>query len=104
MRPKAAVFIDLGVIPPRSEDDYKQWYGGAYTDKDLHNQRLHEDIKHSRILGNPGCYPTSAAAAWPRAEAALSKTEGTSRLETGVTGAGRAPTAMYFRTTRRFPL
>ncbi len=99
---KGAVFIDLGAdFRLENEDDYKQWYGGAYTDKNLHNQAVYalpelfrEDIRDSRILGNPGCYPTSVALGlYPALKAGLVETEGiVIDSKSGVTGAGRAPT------------
>ncbi len=60
-------FIDLGAdFRLDNEDDYKEWYGLDYHEKDLHLYSVYgltevnrEKIKESQIIGNPGCYPTS---------------------------------------------
>lgn len=70
-------FIDLGAdFRLDSEDDYRQWYGGEYEDRDLHRRAVYglcelfrDEIRAARVIGNPGCYPTSVAlAARPRSE------------------------------------
>ena len=64
-------FIDLGAdFRLDSEDEYRQWYGGAYEDRDLHSRAVYglcelfrDEIQKTRVIGNPGCYPTSIALA-----------------------------------------
>lgn len=64
-------FIDLGAdFRLRKESDYQQWYHLSYQDPALHTQAVYglpelfrEDIKKAKIIGNPGCYPTSIALA-----------------------------------------
>jgi len=63
------LFIDMGAdFRLESEADYKQWYGGEYADKALHERAVYglpelcrEKIKSARLIANPGCYPTSIA-------------------------------------------
>lgn len=62
-------FIDLGAdFRLYNEEDYNEWYGLNYNEKDLHNKSIYalpeiyrEKIKDYNIIGNPGCYPTSIA-------------------------------------------
>ena len=94
------VFIDLGAdFRLQEEDDYALWYGGAYKYKDLHEQAVYAlpelnrgAVKASRLLANPGCYPTSAALALvPALKAGLVSAQGiVIDSKSGVTGAGRA--------------
>lgn len=59
--------IDIGAdFRLRSEVDYQKWYGLNYEDKDLHEYSVYglseiyrSQIKDAKIIGNPGCYPTS---------------------------------------------
>jgi N-acetyl-gamma-glutamyl-phosphate reductase len=61
------VFIDIGAdFRLQDEDSYKKWYGLSYKHKALHNKAQYglpelykEQIKQSKIIANPGCYPTS---------------------------------------------
>ncbi len=83
---------------------YEDWYGIEHTQPGLSHiavyglPELHRDeIKKSRAVGNPGCYPTGAILAL----APLVK-EGLIELDSividsksGVSGAGRTPGAMY---------
>lgn len=64
-------FIDLGA-DFRLDDpkDYEEWYKLTYQDPTLHQEAVYglpelfrEHIKDARIIGNPGCYPTSIALA-----------------------------------------
>lgn len=63
------VFIDLGAdFRLYDEADYAQWYGLEYHDKELHKKAVYalpelyrERIAGHRVIGNPGCYPTSIA-------------------------------------------
>ncbi len=62
-------FIDLGAdFRLYREEDYQQWYGLEYKEKQLHEQavycipELHRGLAGGkRLIGNPGCYPTSIA-------------------------------------------
>lgn len=64
---KKKKFIDLGAdFRLDCEDDYKEWYGLDYQEKDLHHKQVYglsevnrEKIKNATLIGNPGCYPTS---------------------------------------------
>ena len=59
--------IDLGAdFRLEDESDYKRWYQLDYKDKDLHKESVYglseiyrDKIKNAKIIGNPGCYPTS---------------------------------------------
>lgn len=99
---RGKVFIDLGAdFRLDSEADYKQWYGGEYTDPALHKKAVYglcelfrDDIRKTRLVGNPGCYPTSIALALaPGLKKGLLCAD---RLiidsKSGVTGAGRGLT------------
>ena len=56
-------FIDLGAdFRLDSEDEYRQWYGGVYEDRDLHSRAVYglcelfrDEIQKTRVIGNPGC-------------------------------------------------
>ncbi|MCR4925654.1 MAG: N-acetyl-gamma-glutamyl-phosphate reductase [Clostridiales bacterium] len=97
---KGVKFIDLGAdFRLEDEEDYKQWYGGEYIDKKLHEEAIYalpelfrEQIKGKSIIGNPGCYPTSVALGLaPALRAGLVKTDDNIIIDSksGVTGAGR---------------
>lgn len=95
------LYIDMGAdFRLRDEADYREWYGKDYGDKALHEAavycipELHRDRlmgKGVRLIGNPGCYPTSIALGlFPAVKA------GAAELSTlvidsksGTTGAGR---------------
>jgi N-acetyl-gamma-glutamyl-phosphate reductase len=61
------VFIDLGAdFRLVDEEKYKSWYGLEYKHKRIHDSAVYglselyrDAIKGSKIIGNPGCYPTS---------------------------------------------
>ena len=61
------VFIDLGAdFRLENEDDYKEWYGGTYLYKELHEQAVYalpelfrEQIRGKKIIANPGSYTTA---------------------------------------------
>jgi N-acetyl-gamma-glutamyl-phosphate reductase len=99
---KGVAFIDLGAdFRLENEADYALWYGGKFTEKELHAKAVYalpelfrEQIKRSRILANPGCYPTSIALGlYPALKAGLVEKSGiVIDSKSGVTGAGRAPT------------
>lgn len=94
---KGVKFIDLGA-DFRLDDAkvYEQWYGKSYNYPDLHARsvycipELHRDrISGADIVGNPGCYPTSAALALaPIVEAGLDRGI-IIDSKSGVTGAGK---------------
>lgn len=96
------VFIDLGAdFRLESEDEYKEWYGGSFTDKALHEQAVYglpelfrDKIRGKRLIANPGCYTTAVPLALvPALEAGLILPEGiVADCKSGVTGAGRKPT------------
>lgn len=96
---KQKVFIDLGAdFRLENEEDYKEWYGGEYLDKDLHARSVYalpelfrEQIKGKTILANPGCYTTGVPLALaPAVKYGLVETAGIiADCKSGVTGAGR---------------
>lgn len=63
------IFIDLGAdFRLYDEADYKEWYKLEYKEKALHENavycipELHRELTAGKkIIGNPGCYPTSIA-------------------------------------------
>ncbi len=99
---KEIIFIDLGAdFRLESEDEYKQWYGGNFTDKEMHKEAVYGlpeinrgKIAKARLVANPGCYPTSAILGlYPALKDGLIKTEGIIiDAKSGVTGAGRGLT------------
>ncbi|MDR1564106.1 MAG: N-acetyl-gamma-glutamyl-phosphate reductase [Oscillospiraceae bacterium] len=96
------IFIDLGAdFRLDSEDEYKEWYNGEYSYPELHEEAVYglpelfrSEIEGKRIIGNPGCYPTSIALALsPALKAHAVNTEGIILdSKSGVTGAGRGLT------------
>lgn len=67
---KGKKFIDLGAdFRLAKEEDYEEWYGLHYNEKELHKKacycipELHRErvTEEISIIGNPGCYPTSIA-------------------------------------------
>lgn len=93
------VFIDLGAdFRLENEDDYKEWYGGAYLYKELHEQAVYalpelfrEQIRGKKIIANPGCYTTAVPLALaPALRKGYIAAEGIiADCKSGVTGAGR---------------
>lgn len=95
------LFIDMGADFRLTEEaDYEEWYGKAYGDKELHKQavycipELHRDRvagKHVKLIGNPGCYPTSIALGLAPAVKACAVDLETLIIDSksGATGAGR---------------
>lgn len=61
------VFIDIGPdFRLTNEEDYINWYGLKFKNKEIHKKAQYglseiyrNEIKNSKIIGNPGCYPTS---------------------------------------------
>lgn len=95
-------FIDMGAdFRLESEAEYKEWYGGEYQDKALHQEAVYglpeffrENIKGKKLIANPGCYTTAVPLALvPALEAGFIETTGIiADCKSGVTGAGRKPT------------
>lgn len=96
---KDALFIDLGAdFRLKDEKTYTKWYGCTYEDKALHAQAVYglsevyrDQIRQARVIGNPGCYPTSIALGlWPALRQDLIETDHlVVDSKSGVTGAGR---------------
>lgn len=98
------LFIDMGAdFRLRDPADYEEWYGKAYTDQPLHNaavycipelHRARLSGKGIKLIGNPGCYPTSIALGLaPAAKAgAIDLSTLVIDSKSGVTGAGRGLT------------
>lgn len=95
------VIIDLGAdFRLESEEEYKQWYGGEFLDKELHKEAVYglpelfrEQIKGKTVIANPGCYTTcSPLAIAPAVAKGLVELKGIiCDCKSGVTGAGRKP-------------
>ena len=91
------IFIDLGAdFRLHNEDDYKMWYSGTFDDKALHEKAVYalpelfrEDIKGSKLISNPGCYPTSAALGLAPIMKNVKKNSILIDAKSGTTGAGR---------------
>lgn len=98
---KGVKFIDLGAdFRLNSEDEYSEWYGGTFLDKNLHKEAVYglpelfrNEIKGKSIIANPGCYTTcSPLALAPAVKNGLVKLKGIiCNCASGVTGAGRKP-------------
>ena len=99
---KNKIFIDLGAdFRLHDEAEYKEWYGLDYNEKNLHKDAVYalpelyrEQIKGKKIIGNPGCYPTSVALALAPAISSgiVSDQNIIIDSKSGVTGAGRGLT------------
>src|SRR3989338_527634 len=98
LRKRIAVIDLSGDYRLRSPSQYKHWYGAAHTDSKNLSKAVYglpelyrEDIKKTRLVANPGCYPTAALLAL----APLVSTQGESiesviiDAKSGVSGAGR---------------
>jgi N-acetyl-gamma-glutamyl-phosphate reductase len=77
---------------------FEQWYGMAHTCPDLLAEAVYglpeinrEAIKTARLIGNPGCYPTTVQLGWaPLLKAGLVEpTHLIANCASGVSGAGR---------------
>ncbi len=95
-------FIDLGA-DFRLDDpaEYESWYQAEYRYDALHKEAVYglceafrEDIRKASVIGNPGCYPTSAALGlMPALKNKLVSPVGiVIDSKSGTTGAGRKPT------------
>ncbi len=99
---KGRVFIDLGAdFRLESEEEYREWYGGGFLDRELHQRAVYglpelfrEKIRGQRLIANPGCYTTAVPLAlYPALEAGLIEKDGiVADCKSGVTGAGRKMT------------
>lgn len=92
------VFIDLGAdFRLHDPNDYKEWYKLDYSDQQLHDAQVYglpelfrNQIKGHKIIGNPGCYPTSIALAlYPAIKAGLVNDHVIIDSKSGTTGAGK---------------
>ena len=99
---KGVAFIDLGAeFRLEDEEEYIKWYGNKFKDTLLHKQAVYglselfrEEIRKSRLVANPGCYPTSVALGlYPALKEHLVHRKGIIiDSKSGVTGAGRGLT------------
>ena len=92
------VFIDLGAdFRLHDPNDYKEWYKLDYNDQQLHDAQVYglpelfrDQIKGHKIIGNPGCYPTSIALAlYPAIKQGLVHDHVIIDSKSGTTGAGK---------------
>ncbi|WP_087973410.1 N-acetyl-gamma-glutamyl-phosphate reductase [Oceanobacillus rekensis] len=96
--------IDLsGDLRLESPSEYESWYGKKAAPQELLDEAVYglseiypEQIKQAKIISNPGCFPTSALLGLiPAIEHKIIKEAGiVIDGKTGVSGAGRTPTAM----------
>jgi len=100
---RGGLFIDISADFRFGDDEatYKTWYGKTFTLPGLHATAVYglpelnrERIRTARLIGNPGCYPTSAELGlFPVLSTGLADTDGiVIDSASGVTGAGREPT------------
>lgn len=82
----------------RDVAEFERWYGMPHTCPDLLEESVYglpelnrEAIRSARIVGNPGCYPTSVQLGWaPLLRAGLVEpTHLIANCASGVSGAGR---------------
>lgn len=103
---KNILFIDLGAdFRLSNEEDYEKWYKKDYKYKEIHKEAIYsipeiikydnfynkKDLKNAKIIGNPGCYPTSIALALSPAliNKIIEKEDIIIDSKSGATGAGR---------------
>ena len=95
---KGTAVIDLGAdFRFDRETDYERWYHIPHKTPELLEQAVYglpewnrEDISESDIIGNPGCYPTSALLPLlPLFREGLIKGQVIIDAKSGVSGAGR---------------
>lgn len=102
-RPRGALLIDLSADFRFGDDEatFKAVYGKPYRHPELHAESVYglpelnrAKIAKAKVIGNPGCYPTSASLGlFPGLAKGLFKTEGiVVDAVSGVTGAGKEPT------------
>lgn len=93
------ICIDLGAdFRLSSEDEYKFWYERGFSHPELHKESVYglpelnkEKIKKSKLIANPGCFPTSIELGlMPLLKNSLIETKGIiCDSKSGATGAGR---------------
>lgn len=93
------IFIDLGADFRLNDGEvYKKWYGCEFEDEALQASAVYglpelyrDKVKKTRLVANPGCYPTSVALGlYPALNAGLCDTKGIIiDSKSGSTGAGR---------------
>lgn len=96
------ICIDMGAdFRLSKEEDYKFWYKKTFTHPELHKMSCYglpelnrEKIKSSKIIANPGCYPTSIELAlMPLLKNSLIETNDiVCDSKSGATGSGRSLT------------
>ena len=82
----------------KQADEYEEWYGVAHPDPTYLEEAVYgltelhrEDVKNSRLVANPGCYPTSAILGLAPAVAAGVITQDIIvDAKSGVSGGGRS--------------
>lgn len=99
---KDKLLIDMGAdFRMYDGNAYSDWYKREYSHPDIHKYAVYslpelyrEQTKKAKIIGNPGCYPTSIALGCaPALKGGLVKTAGVViDSKSGVTGAGRGLT------------
>jgi N-acetyl-gamma-glutamyl-phosphate reductase len=98
-----ALLVDLSADFRFGTDEgtFKAWYGKSYARPELHAAAVYglpelnrARIAAARIVGNPGCYPTSAALGlFPALKTGLAEREGIIvDAKSGISGAGKEPT------------
>lgn len=95
-------FVDLGAdFRLEDPEQYRQWYGCEVEYPELHELAVYglpelfrKEIAATRIVGNPGCYPTSIALGLaPALQNGWIESKGiVIDSKSGTTGAGRKPT------------
>lgn len=95
-------FIDLGAdFRLDDPEEYTRWYGCEVQCPQLHKRAVYglpelfrDDIRHTDLIGNPGCYPTSVALGLsPALRSGLVEAAGiVIDSKSGTTGAGRKTT------------
>jgi N-acetyl-gamma-glutamyl-phosphate reductase len=99
---KGGLFIDISADFRFGSDEetFKAWYGKSYEFPELHAAAVYGlpelnrgKIESARLIGNPGCYPTSAELGlYPALSAKLADPSSIIiDSASGVTGAGREP-------------
>lgn len=96
------ICIDLGAdFRLSNEEDYKYWYERDFSHPQLHKISVYglpelnrSKIKNSKLIANPGCYPTSIELGlMPLLKNSLIETNGIiCDSKSGATGAGRSLT------------
>ncbi|MEI6874658.1 MAG: N-acetyl-gamma-glutamyl-phosphate reductase [Spirochaetota bacterium] len=103
VRARGGLFIDLSADFRFGDDEatFVEAYGKGWKHPELHAESVYclcelnrASIATARIIGNPCCYPTSAALGlWPALALGIATGEGlVIDAKSGVTGAGKEPT------------